>query len=133
MDDNFKVSTPRVNPAKVAATKAASKDPASARIVNPVTNTIITDRRQENKKEFSPSVTPPPKIKIDPEKTGGNGPFDFAYFQSLMDDYLEANQFEVVKKTTKGSKFFKGALAFISMVIAFLLAIYIAMQLGILS
>jgi len=131
MIDTFKVSSPRVNPAQAAATRAASHDPASGRVV-PDPNSATIPKRADDRRQGVPS-TAMPQIKKDPEKIGGNGPFDFAYFQSLMDEYLEANQFQVVKKTTTGSKVLKGAIAFSAMVLSFLLAIYIAMQLGIIN
>jgi general secretion pathway protein A len=130
MIDNFKVSSPRVNPAQAAASKAASKDPRSSRITPVSNSTTIPKPPVDRRQGSAPRV---PIIKKDPEKIGGNGPFDYAYFQSLMDDYLKANQFEVVKKTTTGSKVFKGMIAVTAMVLSFLLAIYIAMQLGIIN
>jgi general secretion pathway protein A len=130
MIDTFKVSAPRANPAQAAATKAASKDPISTRST-PVSKSTTIPKQPVDRRQAPASTVP--QIKRDPEKTGGNGPFDYAYFQSLMDDYLESNQYEVIKKASTGSKIFKGTMAFIAMVFSFLLAIYIAMQLGIVN
>ncbi len=132
MIDTFKVSAPRANPAQAAATRAASKDPVSARIT-PVSNSTTKPKPPAAPGQAPAPAAAPPQIRRDPAKTGGNGPFDHAYFQSLMDDYLESNQFEVVKKASTGSKVLKGAMTFIAMVLSFLLAIYIAMQLGIIN
>jgi hypothetical protein len=132
MVNNFKVSSPRINPAQAAAAEAARKDQTSTR-VTPAANPVTTQRPATNPRPAPAPTTAPPKIRKDPDNNGGNGPFDYAYFQSLMDDYLETNQYKVVKRQSTGNKVFKGAMAFVAMVLSFLLAIYIAMQLGIIN
>jgi general secretion pathway protein A len=130
MVDNFKVSTPRVNPAQAAANETAKKNPTPIRETQASISSTVPKKQIDTQRATAPMASPP-KINKDPVKTGGNGPFDADYFHALMDEYLEKNQYEVVKKSTTGSKVFKGAMAFIAMVLSFLLAIYIAMQLGI--
>jgi general secretion pathway protein A len=130
--DNFKVSAPRSNPAQAAASEAAKKDPTSTR-VSPASNPATIPERRANPQRATAPIATPPKINKDPVKTGGNGPFDADYFHTLMDEYLEKNEYEVVKKSSTGSKVFRGGIAFVAMVLSFLLAIYIAMQLGIIN
>jgi general secretion pathway protein A len=132
MIDNFKISTPRANPAQAAATEAAKKDPTSTRI-RPVSNSTTIPKQPMAPGSATAPAAAPPKIKRDPDKIGGNGPFDSVYFQSLMDDYLTKNQYEVIKRPSTGTKIFKGAMVFVAMILSFLTAIYIAMQLGIIN
>jgi len=132
MVNHYKVSSTVANPAEAAASKTAVSDPVANRILSD------TEIRRAPKREMTPRrATALPKkspvIMKDPEDNGGNGPFDPAYFQSMMDEYLDINSFEVVKRKSTGSKIFKGLMTVITMVLSFLLAIYIAMQFGIID
>jgi general secretion pathway protein A len=129
MVDKFQVSTPRANPAQTAASETAYNDPIATQATAVSNSTSLPKQPVTSRRAPSPS-TEPPQIRSDPEKTGGNGPFDPAYFQSMMDDYLDTNMYEVVKRKSTGSKIFKGMMAIFTMVVSFILAIYIALQLG---
>jgi len=132
MVNSYKVSTPKATPAQTAASMTASND-SIATMVETDSSTIRESKPRMVPRRATELPSSPPKIRRDPEKNGGNGPFDPDYFQSMMDDYLDTNSFEVVKRKSSGSKIFKGVMAFITMAMSFLLAIYIAIELGIIN
>jgi general secretion pathway protein A len=132
MVNSYKVSTPPANPVQTAASMTASHDPVTTADI-PDSHVTTERRRTMPPRRATELPSSPPIIRTDPEENGGNGPFDPDYFQSMMDEYLDANSFEVVKRKSTGSKIFKGVMAFVTMVMSFLLAIYIAMELGIIN
>jgi general secretion pathway protein A len=132
MVNSFRVSKPAANPAQTAATKTATSDPVATRFLEE-SERVINPKREMTPRRATAPPKSPPVIRKDPEKNGGNGPFDPLYFQSMMDEYLDTNSFEVVKKRSTGSKIFKGIMAFITMVLSFVLAIYIAMEFGVID
>jgi hypothetical protein len=132
MVNSFKVSTPSTNPISNVTSNTEDNDDI-ATLVGTDSNTVRERRRTTAPRRATELPSTPPVIRTDPEENGGNGPFDTDYFQSMMDEYLDTNSFEVVKRKSTGSKIFKGIVAFITMVLAFVLAIYIAMEFGIID
>jgi general secretion pathway protein A len=132
MVNSYKVSTPSTNPISTVTSNTEDNDDI-ATLVGTDSNTVRERRRTTAPRRATELPSTPPVIRTDPEENGGNGPFDTGYFQSMMDEYLDTNSFEVVKRKSTGSKIFKGIVAFITMVLAFVLAIYIAMEFGIID
>ena len=132
MVDSYRVSKPRANPAEAAASKTAVADPVATRILSD-TEQVKIPKREMTPRRATALPKRLPDIHKDPEDNGGNGPFDPEYFQSMMDEYLDMNSFEVVKRKSTGSKIFKGIMTVITMALSFLLAIYIAMEFGIID
>jgi hypothetical protein len=65
------------------------------------------------------------------QKSNNNGAFDYKKFQSYMHQYLETNQLAITKKSNTGNTILKVTFGFLLLVIAFLTAIYIAIQMDI--
>jgi hypothetical protein len=67
------------------------------------------------------------------QKSKNNGAFDYKKFQSYMHQYLETNQLSITQKSNTASTILKITFAFLLLVISFLTAIYVAMQMGIIK
>lgn len=113
---------------KVGAYSQHEKSPSELIEKNP----IVAEANGIPVKKPSGSATISPDITLG-RPSNGNGTFDYGNFRKYMSQFLSDNQLSLKKKPSSGKVISSIIFGFILLVLAFLTAIYAAIQLGIIN
>ena len=113
---------------KVGAYNQNEESPAE--VIEKRSNTTEANNIAVQSKPASVGIKTP---AVDTPRPGSNGAFDYRKFQKYLDQFLNENKLSINRRSSPGHIIFGVVFGFVMLVLSFITAIYIAMQMGIIN